>query len=149
MATLLNLTRVYTTTIGQGTLVLGGTVPGFLPFLARVPDGSTVSYGIVDLNGAAREDGRGVYSQSAQTLTRGVLDSTNSGQPLNLSGAAQVFITVLEQDIPAGVTGPTGATGATGSTGAASTDLADLPDGPVLRSPDLPVRHRTRPVLAA
>ena len=121
MATLLNLTRVYTTTIGQGTLVLGGTVPGFLPFLARVPDGSTVSYGIVDLNGAAREDGRGVYSQSAQTLTRGVLDSTNSGQPLNLSGAAQVFITVLEQDIPAGVTGPTGATGATGSTGAAST----------------------------
>ena len=104
MATLRNLARVRSATVGAGALTLGPAVTGFLTFaLAGVLDGETVSYGIFDYDGAgnhiASEVGRGVYNAGAGTLTRVPLDSTNGGAALNLSGNEHVFITILTEDM--------------------------------------------------
>lgn len=93
-----NGVRVYTATIGTGSLLLGIRVPGFLSFLdAGVADGETVPYCIAD--GLAQEGGHGVYSAATSALTRTVSYSTAAGAPLNLSGRAEVSITVLAEDI--------------------------------------------------
>jgi hypothetical protein len=98
--TLYNLVKVYTATTGQDDLVLGAAVPGFLTFAqASIPTGTTVSYGIKD--GDYSEVGTGVYTSATSTLTRNVLASNDGGNKLFLSGLAEVFITVLAQDIPA------------------------------------------------
>lgn len=96
-AALANLARMTTATTGTGTITLGSAVPGFLTFAeAGISDGQELSYAIED--GLEREVGRGVYSSSGTTLTRDVLNSTNSGAEINLSGNAQVFITALKED---------------------------------------------------
>ena len=93
---LYNLVRCYTNTTGQDNLTLGAAVTGFLTFAqANVPNGGTVSYGIKD--GNYSEVGRGVYNSG--TLTRNVLASNDGGAKLFLSGLAEVFITVLAEDI--------------------------------------------------
>lgn len=93
---LYNLVRCYTNTTGQDNLTLGAAVTGFLTFAqAGVPNGGTVSYGIKD--GNYSEVGRGVYNSG--TLTRNVLASNDGGAKLFLSGLAEVFITVLAEDI--------------------------------------------------
>ncbi len=93
---LYNLVRCYTNTTGQDNLTLGAAVAGFLTFAqASVPNGGTVSYGIKD--GNYSEVGRGVYNSG--TLTRNVLASNDGGDKLFLSGLAEVFITVLAEDI--------------------------------------------------
>lgn len=93
---LYNLVRCYTNTTGQDNLTLGAAVTGFLTFAqASVPNGGTVSYGIKD--GNYSEVGRGVYNSG--TLTRNVLASNDGGDKLFLSGLAEVFITVLAEDI--------------------------------------------------
>lgn len=104
MATLRNLVRVHSATVGAGVLTLGAAVTGFLTFAqAGVLDGETVSYGIFDYDGAGNhtdsEVGRGVYNAGAGTLTRNVLDSTNGGAALNLSGNEHVFIPILTEDM--------------------------------------------------
>lgn len=97
MAKLYNLARVTTATTGTGTITLGSAVSGFLSFDdAGVQNGDTVSYGIKD--GTSSEVGSGVYDSAAKTLTRNVSKSTNSDQPINLSGSAEVFITPLAED---------------------------------------------------
>jgi Cu/Ag efflux protein CusF len=96
---LYNLVRVYTNTTGQDDLILGSAVSGFLTFAeANVQNGGTVSYGIKD--GNYSEVGTGVYTSSTSTLTRNVLASNDGGDKLFLSGTAEVFITILAQDIP-------------------------------------------------
>jgi len=96
--TLYNLVKVYTVTTGQDDLILGAAVPGFLTFAqASVPNGGTVSYGIKD--GNYSEVGRGVYNNG--TLTRSVLASNDGGAKLFLSGLAEVFITILAEDVTA------------------------------------------------
>lgn len=104
MAVLRNLARVRSATVGAGALTLGAAVTAFLTFAqAGVLDGETVSYGIFDYDGAGNhtgsEVGRGVYNAGAGTLTRNVLDSTNGGAALNLSGNEHVFITILTEDM--------------------------------------------------
>lgn len=96
--TLYNLVKVTTATTGTGTVVLGNAVSGYLSFLsASVVDGATISYGIQE--GTNSEVGRGVYTASASSLTRGtILNSTNEGNAIVLGGAATVFITALAQD---------------------------------------------------
>lgn len=95
---LYNLVRCYTNTTGQDDLVIGAAVPGFLTFAqAGVPNGGTVSYGIQD--GNYSEVGRGVYNSGA--MTRSVLASNDGGAKLFLSGLAEVFITVLAEDVTA------------------------------------------------
>lgn len=99
MAKLYNLARMVTPTTGTGTMTLDSAVLGHLTFdQAGVQTGDRVSYGILD--GANSEVGRGVYDSSGPSLTRSVLKSTNSDAAINLSGAAQVIITALAEDIP-------------------------------------------------
>lgn len=93
-----NLARMTTGTTGTGTITLGAAVPGFLTFAqAGVANGETVVYGIRDGNNS--EVGTGVYTSAGTTLTRTVLKSTNSDSAINLSGAAQVYITALKEQI--------------------------------------------------
>lgn len=110
MAKLHNLARMSTATTGTGTITLGSAVTGFLTFAsAGVSDGQTVTYAIQD--GSASEIGRGVYTASGTTLTRSsILASTNSGSAINLSGAAQVFVTPAAEDLQPVVNNQTGTT---------------------------------------
>lgn len=97
MARVFNLARMNTATTGTGAITLGSAVAGFLSFSAAgVTDGMTLSYGIKD--GSSSEVGRGAYSSSGTQLTRSVLRSTNSNNPINLSGSAEVFITAVAED---------------------------------------------------
>jgi len=102
-----DLVRVYCTTVGTGgPLTLSGAVSfaggteAFRSFAnAAVPDGTTVSWAIEDLGVPGREAGFGTYSASAGTLTRNTTSSTNGGNPLSLSGQAQLYVTALAADI--------------------------------------------------
>ena len=97
MADLFNLARMSTVTEGTGAIILLNAVPGFLEFVdSGVSNGETVSYGIVD--GANSEVGRGVYTASGTTLTRSVIKSTNSDAEIELTGNAEVYITLLAED---------------------------------------------------
>jgi len=99
-STFYDLVRVYTATTGTGAITLGSAVPGFLTFAgAGVPNGATVTYGIVEGNN--REVGTGVYSSGMLTLTRSVAKSTNSNNPISLAGSAQVFLTLSAEDLAA------------------------------------------------
>lgn len=97
MARLFNLARMNTATTGTGAITLGSAVAGYLSFAAAgITDGQLISYGIKD--GSSSEVGRGTYSTSGTQLTRSVLRSTNSNNPINLSGSAEVYITALAED---------------------------------------------------
>lgn len=94
---LYSLARMSTATAGTGTLTLGSAISAFLSFAnAGVSDGETVRYAIKD--GSSSEIGYGVYTASGTTLTRNVLKSTNSNNPITLSGSAEVFITAAAED---------------------------------------------------
>ena len=100
MSKFYDLARMTTATTGGGTITLGSAVSSFLSFSgAGVSDQDTITYAIED--GANREIGHGVYSSSGTTLTRNVLKSTNSDAAINLSGTAQVFITLAAEDFTA------------------------------------------------
>jgi len=98
MSKLFNLAKENTNTTGSGTMTLTGASTGYLTFEeSGVLNEDVVSYGVED--GNEREVGRGVYTTSGSTLTRSVLNSTNSGSPIDLSGNANVFITALAEDV--------------------------------------------------
>ena len=103
MAKLYNLARMTTATTGTGTITLGSAVSSYLSFAdAGVQNSDTVTYAISD--GTNREIGRGVYTSSGTTLTRAqILESTNGGSAINLSGSAEVFITAAGEDITSDV----------------------------------------------
>ena len=96
---LYNLRRVATTTTGTGTITLGSTVTGFKAFTdaPAIPDQTWVTYAIADTSNS--EIGYGLYSTSGATLTRNVIESTNSNTAISLTGSAQVFITPTSGDI--------------------------------------------------
>lgn len=97
--TFANLARMTTATTGTGTITLASAVGGFCSFdAAGVPNGAVVSYGVADANGNY-ENGVGTYSSSSATLTRGCISSNNSDYPISLSGNAQVYVTMLAQDM--------------------------------------------------
>lgn len=98
MAKLYDLARMTTPTVGTGTITLGSAVSGYLAFsTAGAADGDVLSYAILD--GANSECGRGTYTASGTTLSRGPLFSTNGNAAISLSGNAQVFITALAEDV--------------------------------------------------
>lgn len=100
MVTLVNRVKVETATTGTGAVTLGAAVDGFQGFAAGgVADGDTVRYTIED--GSAWEIGSGVFDATAGTMTRVVSESSNSGSALNLGGSAELFLTVLAEDINA------------------------------------------------
>lgn len=98
MAKLFNRVKVETATTGSGIITLGATVAGFTNFNnAGVADGDTVSYVIED--GSSYEIGTGVYTASNTTLTRNVIQSSNSNNALNLTGSAEVFLSLNNKDV--------------------------------------------------
>ncbi|MBI4695570.1 MAG: hypothetical protein HY749_16255 [Gammaproteobacteria bacterium] len=82
--------RVFSATTGTGTLTLGAAWPGSQAVPANC-DGCEIDYTIAD--GADWEEGRGVYSAGANTLTRGLIASS-TGALLDLSGNESVFSTI-------------------------------------------------------
>lgn len=85
-----------TTTVGAGTITLGGALPGFAGF-SVLGEGNTVWYAIVD--GDNRESGIGTYSGGTlarttphASLTNGVY-ADNGVSPISLSGSANVYCT--------------------------------------------------------
>ena len=80
-----------TNTTGTGTLTLNGAADGFQSFSA-VGDGNTTYYAIVSTNDW--EVGIGTYTASGTTLSRDtVLESSNGGSLLNITGTSDVFVT--------------------------------------------------------
>lgn len=104
MSLLVNRARMTTSTVGTGALTLGLALAGYLSLNeAGVPNGATVTYTIED--GSNIEIGRGVYNNSALTLTRGaIIVSKINGQaadtsPISLSGSAIVYLTAAAEDL--------------------------------------------------
>lgn len=99
-------TAMTVSSTGTGTITLSGALGAVAPNLASyqsfagagVADQQTVSYVILDANGAW-EYGRGLYSSSGTSLTRGPLASSNSGSAINMTASAQVFVTLLVEDL--------------------------------------------------
>ena len=99
MVKLVNRAKMSTSTTGTGTITLGSVLDGYQSFTAAgVGDGETVRYAIED-GTSSFELGTGVYTASGTTLSRTPSESSNSGNALNLSGGATVFITALAADI--------------------------------------------------
>ena len=82
-----------TTTTGTGTITLAGAETGFQSF-SVVGDGNTTYYAIESGNGTDWEIGVGTYTASGTTLSRDtILESSNSGSAINLTGTSTVFCT--------------------------------------------------------
>jgi len=80
-----------TTTTGTGTVTLSGAVTGFQTF-SVIGDGNTTYYAIT--SGNDWEVGLGTYTASGTTLSRDtILESSNSGSAITLSGTSNVFVT--------------------------------------------------------
>jgi len=78
-----------TTTTGTGTVTLAGADDGFQSF-AAIGNGNTTYYAIT--SGDDYEVGLGTYT--ASTLSRDtILESSNSGSKITLSGTSEVFCT--------------------------------------------------------
>jgi hypothetical protein len=130
MPVLVNRAKMSTSTTGTGTITLGSAVSGFQTFAdAGISDGQTVRYVIED--GANFEIGNGTYGSSGTTLSRSVIESSNSDSAISLSGDAFVFIGAIARDITSDVaitggniTGITDLALADGGTGASSASAA-------------------------
>ncbi len=94
---LVNRAKVLTSTTGTGVITLGTAIAGFQTFSdAGVQNGDVVRYVIED--GEYWELGTGTYTASGTTLSRNVVESSNSDNAINLSGDALVFVTADASD---------------------------------------------------
>lgn len=98
MLKLANRAKMTTATTGTGTITLGSAASGYQSFAAAgVVDGDVVRYVIED--GTNWEIGQGTYTASGTTLSRTVLESSNSDNAISLSGSASVFISAAAEDV--------------------------------------------------
>lgn len=120
MSKLVDRAKMFTSTVGAGTLVLTDVVAGHQSFeAAGVTTGDSVSYALEE--GVAWELGTGTYNATGNTLTRVVSASSNAGNQIVLAGNAVVYVTIFADQL---VTADRFATVAT--TGAYA-DLSGLP----------------------
>lgn len=106
---LVNRAGMSSATVGTGTITLGTALGSVAPYVcsfkdfaaAGLTDGQTVSYLILDSNGAW-EVGSGVYTASGTTLTRTVTKSSNANAAISLTGDEQVYVTARAEDLLAG-----------------------------------------------
>ena len=105
MVVLVNRAKMSTATTGTGTITLGSAETGYQSFAAAgVTDGDTIRYVIED--GTNWEIGNGTYTAGGTTLSRTVIESSNSDTAINLSGNAVVFVSSTVADfIPVDVNG--------------------------------------------
>ena len=91
-----------TSTTGTGTITLGSASDGFQSFAdAGVANGDIIRYVIEDGNNF--EIGSGTYTSSGTTLSRTVVESSESdNSAITLSGSAVVFSTIAAQDFGEG-----------------------------------------------
>lgn len=102
---LFNLARMTVSSSGTGTITLNAAVSGFLTFdlagASTAATGQQVTYAINDTTQS--EIAKGTYYSSGPSLTRGSsldgMKSTNGNSPINMSNAAQVFITPSANDL--------------------------------------------------
>lgn len=88
--------KATTTTTGNGAITIASAMSGFRPF-SVVSNNDVVSY--VLTNGTSWELGKGTWDNSANTLTRSVILSSNSNNPLELTGSSIVAVTLLASDV--------------------------------------------------
>jgi hypothetical protein len=147
MAALLNRARMTTATTGTGTVTLGSAVTGYASFAEAGAVNATVySYCIEDGNDF--EIGVGTYTSSGTTFSRDTvtlskISGTAGTDKLDLSGSAEIFITLREDDLGTAAfkdTGTTAGTVAAGDdsriTGAAqkASNLSDLANAATART---------------
>jgi hypothetical protein len=103
MVKLVNRAKMTTSTTGTGSpITLGSASDGYQSFAsAGVSNSDVVRYTIED-DGDAWEIGTGTYTASGTLLTRTVSESSNSGNALNLTGNAVVFVTATASDFTTG-----------------------------------------------
>lgn len=93
---LLNRAKMTTSTTGTGSLTLGSAEDGFQSFAAAgAVSGDMIRYVIEDGNNW--EIGTGTLTGT--TLTRSVVESSNSGSAINLTGFASVFASATAEDL--------------------------------------------------
>ena len=86
-------------TPGTGVVVLSAAIAGFQSFAAAgLLNGQTFSYNITDVANSW-EIGRGVYTSTGTSFTRGPIFSSNGNAAINATSNAQVTIVILAQDL--------------------------------------------------
>lgn len=140
MATLYNLARCAVASTGTGTLTVGSAVVPWLTFAQAGVVTGTVSYGLESYTTGVggripqgSEIGTGTYNSGTGTLTRNVTNSSNSNNPINLTGDAEVYITARAQDFVTQV-----ATAANLVLAGPTTGAAALPTMRALVAADIP-----------
>jgi hypothetical protein len=115
MAALLNRARMSTATTGTGTVTLGSAVSGYATFAeASAVDATVYSYCIED--GSDFEIGVGTYTSagttfSRDTVTASKISGTAGTSKINLSGTAEIFITLRVGDLGTAAAKNTGTSG--------------------------------------
>lgn len=125
MVTLVNRAKMSTSTTGTGTITLGSAEDGYQSFAdAGVSDGDVVRYVIEEGNNW--EIGTGTYTASGTTLTRNVIESSNSDSAITLAGAAVVFVSATVEDFTNFQIGTTSSTTETAIASYAKADFVGL-----------------------
>lgn len=97
----LSLARMTISSSGTGTFTLSAAVSGFSTFAAAgAVDQEILPYAAYDTATNNSEQGWGLYSAAGPTLTRNVLASTNSNNPIAASSSGtQVYVDVGVPDL--------------------------------------------------